>query len=320
MPRGLAAAVITPLAGSRPTADKRPSDHGSDTRTWWPRPREVLDRPLRRTGPRRPPRRARRHADRMNSGSVRCGSSGASIAACRSRPPSDGAAGTPAATGPAGRRRVCRRPARRPSRVGPATATAWCAAACRGQRGSGSPGSSAEHLQPGAERKAELAGMTGDEVQPAAARGGADHRSPTGRRRRCGRCRPRVSPVRDDGRVDRPAPRRHRRRRRTSEFAGVRPPGDARPQLARRCRRDQLPALVRRTARQQGRQRDVVDVAVPGLTIGEGQLRDLGHLMHELGTARLQIKSVEHEQLLQQHRSLAPRAGLEDRPAAECRH
>ena len=73
---------------------------------------------------------------------------------------------------------------------------------------------------------------------------------------------------------------------------------------------------------QQAGQRDVglPRVAVPGLPVGESQLGALGDRVDELGAARahlFEIKPVEQGQLLEEHRALAPGAGLADGEAAE---
>ena len=112
----------------------------------------------------------------------------------------------------------------------------------------------------------------------------------TGRRRRCGRCRLPVSPVRDTvGSPTRrvvPASRRRGPRRRAS--AGGQPrraavrscPGRSSPSASVADQRAPLRRVVRR---QQRVERDVVGVAVPGLAVGEGELGALDDGVHEVG-------------------------------------
>ena len=118
--------------------------------------------------------------------------------------------------------------------------------------------------------------------------------------------------------------------RRASSAAWPRPgPGQAggapgrRPgsQLQRRLVPDQGPAAVGVGGVEQAVQGHVEGgrVAVPGLPVGEGELGALGHRVDVGGAAqahRLQVEPVEQAELLEQHRALAPRAGLAHRPAA----
>ena len=73
-------------SGSRATALTRPSDQWPATPTSWPRPRSsAIASPPSAASTSTAPRLARR-AGRTSSGSGSCGTSGASIAACRSSP------------------------------------------------------------------------------------------------------------------------------------------------------------------------------------------------------------------------------------------
>src|SRR6478609_2826136 len=93
--------------------------------------------------------------------------------------------------------------------------------------------------------------------------------------------------------------------------------GRARTQLGRRFLAEQAPPLFRIVPREQVGERDLdeVRVAVPGLAVGERELRALGNGVHPL-CARLahgaEVESLEQPELLEEDRRLAPRARLED--------
>ena len=178
-----------------------------------------------------------------------------------------------------------------------------------------------EHLQAGAQREAQLRDRRRT-LQPAAARGSGDHVAPAVdnvhvagvapghpvrlHRRLAGRG---VRPVRaPDGTG--PDVRRQ---------AGLRPVGAPRPQLPRCPVADQGCPLSRVLPGEQRLGRHVRAVAVPRLTVGEGELQRLdlgvdagrGPRVVRAGVA----EGVEDGQRLQQHRALAPEACLRHRVA-----
>ena len=80
---------------------------------------------------------------------------------------------------------------------------------------------------------------------------------------------------------------------------------------------DQTGALLGVPGAQQPVDRDVdeVGVAVPALTVGEGELGDLGDTVHEVDTDALayvgsEAEDLGHAELLEHRGALAPRAGL----------
>ena len=92
------------------------------------------------------------------------------------------------------------------------------------------------------------------------------------------------------------------------------PPGRPGTQSALAVSADELAALVVVRVGEQVVEGHVgeVRVAVPGLTVGEGELAALGHSVDVLGAAGLERRQVEagkQRELLQEHRALAPRAG-----------
>ena len=94
---------------------------------------------------------------------------------------------------------------------------------------------------------------------------------------------------------------------------------DARPQLQRGALADQPAPSGRIILGEQGRQRHLheIRVAVIGLAIGEGELHRLDDMVDEFGTGRAhpgEIDAFEDLQRLQEGRTLAPRADLEDLP------
>ena len=97
--------------------------------------------------------------------------------------------------------------------------------------------------------------------------------------------------------------------------ARVRP---ARPQLVGGLAGDQRAPVVRVLARQQELERDRRAVPVPGLAVGERELRALDHRVDVVGPEeRPEVDAVEQRELLEEDRALTPRAGLEYAPAAE---
>ena len=140
------------------------------------------------------------------------------------------------------------------------------------------------------------------------------HRSATSR----WQVSPRVSPAVDDGgfagarrrgrgaaAADAGQPRLPAVGRAGVETVGDRPVAEERPALVG----------VRRGEQRVERDVDVRRVAVPGLAVGEGELRGLGQQVDEVGRGGVEggeVGAVEQGELLQERRSLAPRPGLED--------
>ena len=90
----------------------------------------------------------------------------------------------------------------------------------------------------------------------------------------------------------------------------------ARTELGRRFVFHQPPPLFRVLPREQVRQRHVGEsrIAVPGLAVGEGELRALRHCVHVLGARmaeRRELEALEQAQLLQEDGRLAPRTCLQ---------
>ena len=82
---------------------------------------------------------------------------------------------------------------------------------------------------------------------------------------------------------------------------GSRPPGAARPQLARRLGADEPAPLVRVPGAEQIVERHVA-VAVPGLAVGEGELGALDDRVDEVRRprGRVEVEAFEQRELLQE--------------------
>ena len=166
--------------------------------------------------------------------------------------------------------------------------------------------------------------MTGEECsQPPLGRGGDEVAEPVGdahvagvarATRRCATRSVRTSSGRTR-RGCRPARPRTARGRAAPGCARAACPGAAtRPRCRRRARG--VGALY--SAESSASTRDLGRVAVPRLPVGEGELGALDDRVDEFGRARREaVEPVEQRELLQQHRSLPPRAGLADGEAAE---
>ena len=174
-----------------------------------------------------------------------------------------------------------------------------------------------EHLRARARGRSRARGRP---ARPTASRRSASPRpcSRSGRRRRGGPCRPscprvsarRLPPLRTVSESKSSA--------RQPGLAAVgcaraKPPTSTRPPTS--CRRSSAYA---RESSVVERDVDEVGVAVPGLAVGEGELRALGHRVHVLGERlpeRGEVEALEQAQLLQEDRRLAPRPGLQHRDA-----
>ena len=237
---------------------------------------------------------------------------GASIAACRSSPPTQvRAAGSTAATGPAGRRPGCRRPAPARRRAAPASATAWSAAAGRAPAMDGSP-SSSQNICARVPRQKPSSGMVGelcsqppDGVAETSVAPAVDHVDVAGvaagravARRRSARRSPAAPPT--SGRT----------RSGTAAATGGAPAGRAGPQLADGRGRRSAPAARARTPARAGR---------PAARPGRRRTRPRGRRtpawplddpVDQRRRCRAAGRSAvaEHRQRLQQHRPLAPAA------------
>ena len=96
---------------------------------------------------------------------------------------------------------------------------------------------------------------------------------------------------------------------------GSRPPGLPGRSSPEASLADEPAPFVRVGRAEQVVQRDL-DVAVPGLAVGERELRALDDRVDEVrALAVAEVEAVEQRQLLQEDRPLAPRPGLEDLPA-----
>ena len=161
-----------------------------------------------------------------------------------------------------------------------------------------------EHLRARAEAEAEPA--IAGELCSQPPLGVADTRLP----KRSATSRWQVSP-----RVGSPAPAAARTAARPH---GRQPPAEPRAQLARGLVAHQRPPRRRVPGREQPLQRHRRRVPVPRLAVGERELRALEHRVDVVDAEeRPELEPVEQRELLQEHRPLAPRPGLEHRPAAE---
>ena len=115
-----------------------------------------------------------------------------------------------------------------------------------------------------------------------------------------------------------PCPRGSARRHRATDRRGDEPrqPPEPRTQLAARRLADQGAALVGVRAREEPVERHV-RVAVVRIAVREGELRGLGHDVHELRLAqRGDVEAFEQAQLLEPGRALPPRRRLAHRQPA----
>ena len=242
-----------------------------------------------------------------------------------------GAAGTATATGPAGRRRGCR--TRAPAAVAQtrASGTGSCAAGARA-RGRRAAPRRARTSGPGCRGRTRARGWS---ARRAASLRSASRRSccPSGRPRRCGRCR------RGSSRRGRRSAHRWWRRRTTSRTrrpaAGRTCCGQARlpaarrtgPHVARGRVADERGPFAHVRRIEQVRHLERRRVAEPRLAVGHRQLPGLGDRVDPLGRvgvegARSQVveaQLVQDGEHLEQRRPLPPEPGLRDLHAVPLR-
>ena len=245
---------------------------------------------------------------------------GASIASCRFIPWYDVVEEAAAATtGPAGRRPACPRPAARRRRAAASDGDSVVRGRRPGASELGSP-SSSQNICARVPRQKPSPGIAGELCsQPPL--GVAETRLPW----RSATSTWQVSPVRSAGaatsaRRRPPRPCAASRSRAAARAAAGRARRRARAQLVRgaarrRPARGARPRRRRRAARRAARRRAV---AVPGLAVGEARAsrtRARCGRSRRRGAIAAEVEALEQRELLQQHRPLAPRPGLADRPA-----